>query len=444
MKQKRFHISLHVIIPVIFAGFASLAAVAAFWVTEYCVRQGFGFRWAIFWAVIIIVTSALSSGLLVTRLILRPVENFVKKAKRLPAMVSSSPDAQNTQTRPRDDMEHFTQVFDQVTDVLSQVEAQQYFPKIIGQNRHIRAVFNQVMKVAPTDSTVLISGESGTGKELVATSIFEHSLRKDKPFIKLNCVAIPEGLLESELFGHEKGAFTGATAKKLGKFELANKGTLFLDEIADMPLNTQAKILRALQEKEFESVGGTRSVKVDVRFIAATNKNLMKMVNEGLFREDLYYRLNVFSIQLPPLRERKEDIPLLVEHFLQKAPKPAQASASIIQLLMNYSWPGNIRELQNTIERAAVMSEDGIIQPSHMPAHIAGDLESQVMLSLPPTASINDRLREMEKAMIIQALKKTGGVQARAAELLGLSQRSMWHKIKKHHIDVRPFKINKI
>jgi transcriptional regulator with PAS, ATPase and Fis domain len=377
--------------------------------------------------------------LVVTRFILKPVEKFVKRTRDLPVMATQVVDRDQGEGGHWDHMDHLTQVFEHVTDVLSKVEAQQLFPEIIGQDKNVRAVFNQILKVAPTDSTVLILGESGTGKELVATSIYKHSLRQDKPFIKLNCVAIPEGLLESELFGHEKGAFTGATAKKPGKFEMANGGTLFLDEIADMPLTTQAKILRALQEKEFETVGGTRSIKVDVRFVAATNKNLARMVAEGKFREDLYYRLNVISIYLPPLRERKGDIPLLVDHFLQSGPKPAQVSPIALQLLMSYSWPGNIRELQNTIERSAVMSE-GMIRPAHLPPHIAGEPESHIMPSLPESASLNDRLREIEKTIIIQALKKTRGVQARAAELLGLTQRSMWHKIKKHNIDVRPFK----
>jgi len=440
VKQTRFRISLHIIIPIIFAGFASLAAILVFRVIQYAIRHGLDSTWPIFWSVIIIVTSALISGLLVTRLILRPVEKFVKRAQELPAMVTPSPNVGSDQGTPRDDMEHFTQVFEQVTDVLSKVEAQQHFPKIIGQDRNIRGVFNQILRVAPTDSTVLISGDSGTGKELVATSIYEH---RDKPFIKLNCVAIPEGLLESELFGHEKGAFTGANGKKLGKFEMANGGTIFLDEIADMPLTTQAKILRALQEKEFERVGGTDSIKVDVRFIAATNKDITRMVKEGEFREDLYYRLNVISIYLPPLRERKRDIPLLVDHFLKNAPKPAQVSSGALELLMAYSWPGNVRELQNTIERAAVMS-DGLIQPSHVPPHIVGDLESQmVMPSLSEGVSLNVRLREIEKGMMIQALRKTRGVQARAAELLGLTQRSMWHKVRKHNIDVQSFKNDK-
>ena len=299
MKQMRSHVSLYIIVPIIFAGLVTLAVVVPFRIMEYCVEHGFDYRWLIFWYVIIISSVAFACGLLVTRFILKPVEKFVEKTKALPIM-ATPPDVDSGQKTPRDDLERFAQVFDKVTDVLGKVEAQQLFPDIIGQDRNIRGIFNQILKVAPTDSTILISGESGTGKELVATSIYKHSLRKDKPFVKLNCVAIPEGLLESELFGHEKGAFTGATAKKPGKFKMANGGTLFLDEIADMPLATQAKILRALQEKEFETVGGTESVKVDVRFIAATNKNLPRMVAEGQFREDLYYRLNVISIHLPP------------------------------------------------------------------------------------------------------------------------------------------------
>jgi transcriptional regulator with GAF, ATPase, and Fis domain len=441
VKKTRFDVSLYIIVPIIFAGLVSLAVTVPFRVIEFCIMHDIDFRWPVFWSIIIISSIAFACGLVLTRLILKPVEKFVKKAKELPIM--GTPDVDGEQRRPRDDLEHFTQVFEQVTDVLSKVEAQQLFPEIIGQNWKIRGVFNQILKVAPTDSTILISGESGTGKELVATSIYRHSLRKDKPFVKLNCVAIPEGLLESELFGHEKGAFTGATGKKHGKFKMANEGTLFLDEIGDMPLTTQAKILRALQEKEFETVGGTKPVKVDVRFIAATNKDLARMVKDERFREDLYYRLNVISIHLPALKERKGDIPLLVDHFLKSGPKPAKVSSVALELLMAYSWPGNIRELQNTVERAAVMS-DGMIQPSHIPSHIVGDLESQmIMPSLPEGASINERLKEIEKGMIIQALRKTGGVQARAAELLGLTQRSMWHKIKKHDIDVSPFKTPK-
>jgi len=441
VKQTPLHASLYITIPIVAAGGVAFAVSVPYRVMEYCLVHGIDFKWPVFWSVIIISIVAYASAMVVTWFILKPIRKFVKDAQELPILSTSEVDGHHE--KPRAELEHFAQVFQQVTDVLGKVEAQQLFPKILGQDRNIRGVFNQILKVAPTDSTVLISGESGTGKELIATAIYEHSIRKNAPFVKLNCVAIPEGLLESELFGHEKGAFTGAGSKKLGKFEMAHSGTLFLDEIGDMPLTTQAKILRALQEKEFETVGGTKSVQVDVRFIAATNRDLAKMVEEEKFREDLYYRLNVFSVHLPPLRQRKSDIPLLVEHFLQNAPESVQISSVALQLLMSYSWPGNIRELQNTVERAAVMS-DGMIQPSHIPPHIAGDLESRVVPAMPESASINDRLREIEKGMIVQALRKTGGVQARAAELLGLTQRSMWHKIKKHDIDVRALKQAKL
>jgi transcriptional regulator with PAS, ATPase and Fis domain len=301
------------------------------------------------------------------------------------------------------------------------------------------------MKVSPTDSTVLILGESGTGKELIATSIFEHGLRKDKAFIKLNCAAIPEELLESELFGHEKGAFTGATAFKPGKFDMANGGTIFLDEIGDMPFNLQAKILRVIQEREFYRVGGSKTIKVDVRFIASTNKNLETMVREGRFREDLFYRLNVFTLHLPPLRERKDDIPALVDYFLQKNEKPVEITSAALQMLMTYTWPGNVRELQNVIERAAVICDDSYIEPLHLPAHITGTFDrlQQDHLSLPSNKGLDERLAEIEKTMIIDALRRTGGVQVRATELLGINQRSLWHRIKKHDIDVKSIKNGK-
>jgi transcriptional regulator with GAF, ATPase, and Fis domain len=306
----------------------------------------------------------------------------------------------------------------------------------------MRAIFTQILKVARTDSTVLISGESGTGKELVASSLYEHSFRRGKPFIKLNCVAIPEGLLESELFGHEKGAFTGATAQKIGKFELANEGTIFLDEIGDMPLATQAKLLRILQEKEFERVGGNQTIRVDVRFIAATNKNLMEMVRQGTFREDLYYRLNVFSVQLPPLRERKEDIPLLASQFLERVGNAVKLSAESLQVLTAYPWPGNVRELQNILERAAVLTDSGIIAPPHLAVQISGAVPTQMYQGPESTQvkSIDERIDEVEKGLIIEALSRSGGVQVKAAEILGINQRSLWHRIKKLGIDVDSLK----
>ena len=443
MKHKRFYISIYTIVPVIFAGIAFLSTIIAYQVNEYCLKSGFDKAWSLFLWAVVIGTMAFFLGLVIARIILKPVERFVKEAKHLPAL--SHLNQENSNKRTQDDLEHFANIFEHITDVLGKVEAQQLFPKIIGQSKAMRGVFSQIIKVAPTDSTILILGESGTGKEIVANSICENSFRKNRPFIKLNCAAIPEGLIESELFGHEKGSFTGATAKKIGKFEMANKGTIFMDEIGDMPLNTQAKVLRVLQEKEFECVGGIQSIKVDVRFIVATNKDLKKMVSKGLFREDLYYRLNVFSLHLPPLRDRKEDIPILTEHFLKDSPKPSKISSMAMQFLMAYKWPGNVRELQNTVERAAVMCENGIIEAHHLlPDSITKDLNSQVMRTLNESLSIDEQLQEIERGMITKALRKTGGVQVRTAELLGINQRSLWHRIKKYNIDVQSSKINNI
>ena len=444
MRHKRFYVSIYTIVPVIFAGIAFLSTIVAYQISEYYIKIGIDTGWSIYLWAVVSTALAFFCGLMLARLLLRPVEKFVKETKNLPALASSEPD--NSNKRSRDDLEHFSYVFEQITDVLSKVEARQLFPHIIGQSVALRGILNHIMKVSPTDSTVLISGESGTGKEIVANSIYENSLRKHKPFIKINCVAIPEGLIESEIFGHEKGAFTGATAKKIGKFEVANGGTIFMDEIGDMPLNTQAKILRALQEKEFERIGGTQSINVDVRFIVATNKNLEKMVRKGQFRDDLYYRLNVFPLHLPSLRDRKEDIPLLVDHFLKNAPKSVQISSMAMQLLMAYLWPGNVRELQNTVERAAVMCENGIIEAHHLPDNITKGLNRRQgdMHTLDESLSIDDRLSEIERGMISEALRKAGGVQVRTAELLGINQRSLWHRIKKYKIDVQSSKINNI
>ncbi|MBU0987844.1 MAG: sigma-54 dependent transcriptional regulator, partial [Proteobacteria bacterium] len=331
------------------------------------------------------------------------------------------------------------------TDVLSKVDAQQLFPEIVGESVAMREVLGQIMKVAPTDSTVLILGESGTGKELVATSIYEQSLRSDKPFVKINCVAIPEDLLESELFGYQKGAFTGANTSKLGKFQIANHGTIFLDEIGDMPLRLQAKLLRVIQEREFDQIGGNKPTKIDVRFIAATNKNLEKMVAEGMFREDLYYRLNVVTLKLPLLRDRKEDIPLLVDRFLKKAQKPAKIYSMPLQLLMGYPWPGNVRELQNILERAAVMCDDGVIDASHLPENITESLTDHMIAASKASASVSldEQLQAIEKGLVIQALQNSEGIQVKAAQLLGINQRSLWHRIKKYDIEIMQFKSTK-
>jgi transcriptional regulator with PAS, ATPase and Fis domain len=444
MRHSRFYISLYIIIPFIITGLTILAAILSFRLTKYSLAHGSEPAQPVFWFIIVISIIAFATGFLLVRFILRPVERFVEKARKLASISGGKADTGKDWSV--DKIEQFTSVFDRVTSVLSRIDARHFFPDIIGESLAMRGLLGLIKKVAPTDSTILILGESGTGKELVATSIFENSDRKNKPFIKLNCAAIPEELLESELFGHEKGAFTGATKFKPGKFDMAHQGTLFLDEIGDMPLNLQSKILRVIQEKEFYRVGGSTTIKVDVRFIASTNQNLEKMVGEGSFREDLYYRLNVFTLHLPPLREHKEDIPLLVDFFLQNLPKEIEISSVALQLIMAFAWPGNIRELKNIIESASVIAENGYIEPAQLPAKITGLFNNGATneISLAVNLPLDERLNEIEKSMILEALRKTGGVQVRATELLGINQRSLWHRIKKHGIDVKRIKNNEI
>ena len=444
MKHSRYHISLYIIIPFIFTGFTVFAAIVSFRLTKYGLMRGLEPAQPVFWFILVISFVAYVSGFALVRFILKPVEDFVEKASKFPNLSVAKDGGKKDWSVDR--IEQFSHVFDQVTSVLSRVDARHFFPSIIGESLAMRGLLSLIKKVSPTDSTVLVLGESGTGKELVATSIHENSARQNKPLIKLNCAAIPEELLESELFGHEKGAFTGANKFKPGKFDMANGGTIFLDEIGDMPLNLQAKILRILQEQEFYRVGGSRTVKVDVRVIASTNKNLEKMVRDGTFREDLFYRLNVFTLHLPPLRERKEDIPQLVDYLLQNLPKKVEISSVALQMLIAYSWPGNIRELKNTIESASVIAENGYIEPAQLSTNITGILSDldvdRPEIKLPVNLPLDERLREIEKSMIIEALRKTGGVQVRATELLGINQRSLWHRIKKHNIDVKSFKNN--
>jgi two-component system response regulator AtoC len=312
-------------------------------------------------------------------------------------------------------------------------------------------VMHLIDRAAPTDSTVLILGESGVGKELVAESIHERSTRKHRPFVRLNCAAIPETLLESELFGYERGAFTGAQARKPGKFELSDGGTLLLDEIGDMTLATQAKILRVLQSRQVERVGGTSTINVDVRILASTNKDLLRNVREGTFRDDLYFRLNVITINVPPLRGRREEIPALVDHFLAEANQRLgrtirRTSSDAMAALMTYDWPGNIRELKNAIERAAVVTDGEVITLASLPQPIrpagvglvAGMASQQWESS--GTVSLDERIAQLERAFVIEALSRTGGVQAQAARLLGITERSMWHLVKKHKIEIEKIK----
>ncbi len=306
---------------------------------------------------------------------------------------------------------------------------------IIGQSDKMQEVFEEVHRVAPSKTTVLLRGESGTGKELIAKAIHYMSPRNKGPFIKFNCASIPEGLLESELFGHEKGAFTGAISSRKGRFELADGGTIFLDEIGDLPATLQPKILRVLQEKEFEKVGSEKTIKVNVRVIAATSRNLEKLVSQDKFREDLYYRLNVIPILLPPLKERGEDIPILIEYFLKKFNKENNRAVVLdnnaLQVLLNYDWPGNVRELENTIERLVVMSRSDKITASDLPIPLGiKRIKSQV-----ESTSLTSDIEDIEKINILNALEKTGWVQAKAARLLGITPRQIGYKIKKYGIE---------
>jgi two-component system response regulator AtoC len=306
---------------------------------------------------------------------------------------------------------------------------------IIGNSVPMQEVYKTVGRVARSDSTVLISGETGTGKELVATVLHRNSSYSGGPLIKVNCAALPETLLESELFGHEKGSFTGALNQRKGRFEMAHKGTIFLDEVGEMTLATQKKLLRVLQEREFERVGGTVLVKVDTRVIAATNKNLAHEVREGRFREDLYYRLNVISIFLPPLRDRQDDIPLLVEHFLQKhrfqvGSSPAKITPGAMQMLMEHHWPGNVRELENLIERAVVLAQGTIITEDHISFSSADQRHFIDIAQLVRKGStITEVQQEVEKQMLIEALKQAEGDRVAAASLIGIDLPAFQRKL---------------
>jgi DNA-binding NtrC family response regulator len=441
MKNPTFHINLYVIIPVIFSGFTILGLLVAYRLTSYYMNHALPPQWPLaFWGMVLTLFT-FGCGLIVVRFLIQPVEKFVDKTQTMGVLRDTEANDKPS-AAAGDEMYRYSQVFDQVTEILGKVEARELFPDIVGQSMPMRAVFNQIVKVAPTDAMVLIIGETGTGKELVAHDIHRHSPRRDKPFLAMNCAAIPEGLLESELFGHEKGAFTGAGGRKLGKMELAHEGTLFLDEIGDMPLETQAKVLRALEEKSIERLGGTQPIRVNTRFIAATNKNLPDLVKKGAFRQDLFFRLNVFVIHLPPIRERREDIPLLADHFLSSlAPAKKLASASI-QKLMAHDWPGNVRELQNAIQSAAVMANE-TIEPVHLPASITQSWPQS--LAEEPLAGIQNldidsRLQDLEKNMLIHALSQCRGVQKQAAKMLGIKERSLWHRLKKYNIDAASYK----
>lgn len=326
--------------------------------------------------------------------------------------------------------------------VMNQKLKEEYgFHNIIGNSHEMRDVYEQVARVAYANTTVLLRGESGTGKELIAEAIHYNSNRSDKPFIRVNCAAIPENLIESEFFGYEKGAFTGAVNRKKGRFELADGGTIFLDEVGDLSAMTQVKLLRVLQEQEFERVGGTETITVDVRVIAATNAALEQLMNEGKFREDLYYRLNVFSIFLPPLRDRKTDILLLADHFMLKYGRQhgksiRRISTPAIDMLMRYHWPGNVRELENCVERAVLVCEDQVIHSYHLPPTLQTAESSDTLAQL----SLKNAVESYERELIQDALKSTRGNIAKASRLLNTTERILGYKIRMYQLDSKRFK----
>ncbi len=337
---------------------------------------------------------------------------------------------------------------DEVSALREKLHEQYAFHSILSKSARMHDVFELISHVAQTISTVLIVGETGTGKELVARAVHDASPRRDAPFVAVNCAALPESLLESELFGHEKGAFTSAVGQRKGRFELAHGGTIFLDEISEIPLAMQAKLLRVLQERRFERVGGSQTMEIDVRVVAATNRDLLRLAKEGKFREDLYYRLNVVKIDLPPLHERTEDIPLLAGHFLEKFSRPGAApkviSPEAMETLIQHRWPGNIRELENAIERACVTSRDDVIRAENLPSEILkpGRPRHQLAVDLarPLTEQLNELTAAFEERYIRRALKRMRGHIGRTARLTGLSRRTITEKLTLYQIDKAEFK----
>lgn len=319
--------------------------------------------------------------------------------------------------------------------------SEQSYPNIEGNSSKLKEVFSLIQSVSPTSTTVLIRGESGVGKELIADAIHYNSTRKSRAYIKVNCAALPEGLIESELFGHEKGAFTGADSQRIGRFEAAHGGTIFLDEFGDIPPNVQVKLLRVIQQREIERLGSTRPIKIDVRIICATNKNLEKLIEDGKFREDLYYRINVFPVYIPPLRERLHDIPALADHFIAKFNEKngrnvKRLTASAIDCLMVYHWPGNIRELENCIERACILSTDDVVHTNNLPPSLQNAISSQTKSH----GTLDTILGKIEKQVIQDTLLSTNGNLVKAATQLGITERIMGLRIRKYNIEPKRFK----
>jgi Nif-specific regulatory protein len=367
----------------------------------------------------------------------RADRDFDRTVQFLNIVTSSIAQAIKIQRLVEDDKRRLVQ---ENTQLRQELKERYDFSSIIGTSGPVRQMYEQMAQVAGANTTVLIRGESGTGKELVAHAIHYNSPRANKPFVKVSCAALPDSLIESELFGYEKGAFTGAEQRKKGRFELAESGTLFLDEIGDINLTTQVKLLRVLQEREFERLGSTETIKVNVRLVVATNKDMERAVAAGTFREDLYYRLNVFAIFVPPLRERKADLLLLVDHFLEKFSREhrksiKRISTPAIDMLMAYHWPGNVRELENTLERSVLMCDGQVIHGHHLPPSLQTAEASNTITRV----SLADAVGAFEKDLIQDALKTTRGNRAKAARLLDTTERVLNYKVRKYGIDARRF-----
>jgi len=385
-----------------------------------------------------IVLNRRAIGALAIDLKFKPDRNFERSTKFLGVVASMIAQAIKIHRLIDEDKRRLV---DENAHLRQELRERYDFSNLVGSSGPMRQIFEQVTQVAGTNTTVLVRGESGTGKELIAHAIHYSSLRAKKPFVKVSCAALPESLIESELFGYEKGAFTGAEARKKGRFELADGGTLFLDEIGDINLATQVKLLRVLQEREFERVGGTETIKANVRLVAATNKDLERAIAAGTFREDLYYRLNVFTIFIPPLRERKADLVLLVDHFLEKfarehARSIKRISTPAIDMLASYHWPGNVRELENTLERAVLMCDGEVIHGHHLPP----SLQTAEASGTVTRASLADAVAAYEKDLIQDALKTTRGNRAKAARLLDSTERIINYKVKRYRIDAKRFR----
>ncbi|GAB6091370.1 nif-specific transcriptional activator NifA [Spirochaeta dissipatitropha] len=366
-------------------------------------------------------------------------ENALEKQVRLLSIVSSLI-AQAVKIRHAI-LEERNQLLEENNRLQKELKEKYHPSNLIGKSKLMQDVYEMIAQVSKSDASVLIRGESGTGKELIAQAIHYNSLRNGKPLIKVNCAALPESMIESELFGHEKGSFTGAIATRKGRFEAAHGGSIFLDEIGELSPATQVKLLRVLQEREFERVGGNETIRTNVRVIAATNRNLEELLEQGMFREDLYYRLNVFPIHIPPLRERRSDILLLADHFIEKYAANnrkivRRISTPAIELLSNYHWPGNVRELENVVERAVLLSVDEVIHPHNLPPSLQSAESSNTDLH----GTLEEALENLERDLIQDALKSTKGNMARAARILGITERIMGLRVKKYGIESRHFR----